>query len=118
MKTKNQDEDYEMLDADARFILANERTLLAWVRTALTILAGAVAFIHFNEKTTQVLIIGIVIIAFGGLTALSSLQRFNDNDRAIRAGKLPITGKGPAIQVGLVVVFAIAILVVEVLQYR
>ena len=31
--------DPEMLDPDVRFLLANERTLLAWVRTALAVLA-------------------------------------------------------------------------------
>jgi putative membrane protein len=31
---------------DYRFTLANERTFLAWVRTALALLAGAVAVLH------------------------------------------------------------------------
>jgi len=115
---KISDTDFEMVEADARFILANERTLLAWVRTAITILAGAVAFTHFNDRTFEVVSIGIIIAAMGGLTALTALNRFHDADRAIRNGKLPLVGKGPAIQVGLVVSFAIAIIVIEFLQYR
>ncbi|MBR8740901.1 YidH family protein [Nocardiopsis sp. MG754419] len=31
---------------DYRFTLANERTFLAWIRTALALLAGAVAVLH------------------------------------------------------------------------
>lgn len=33
-------------DPDPRFTLANERTFLAWIRTALALVAGAVAVLH------------------------------------------------------------------------
>lgn len=113
---KHANNDSETLDVDARFILANERTLLAWIRTALTILAGGVAFTHFNERTTTVIAIGITVTVLGALTALAALKRFNDSDRAIRNGRLPLTGKGPVLQVGLVLAFAIAIVVIELVQ--
>lgn len=35
--------DADRLDVDARFLLADERTLLAWVRAALTLLAAGFA---------------------------------------------------------------------------
>lgn len=117
MMSKHQKEEAELLDVDARFILANERTLLAWVRTALTILAGGVAFAHFNERTTTVLVIGIIVISFGAFTALAALHRYNDADSAIREGRLPLTGKGPALQVALVIVFAVAIIITELIQF-
>jgi len=115
---KISDTDFEMVEADARFILANERTLLAWIRTAITILAGAVAFTHFNDRTFEVIAIGIVIAVLAALTAVTALNRFYDADRAIRSGKLPLVGKGPAVQVALVVSFALAIIIIELLQYR
>ncbi|HET7314028.1 YidH family protein [Salinisphaera sp.] len=34
-------------EPDYRFTLANERTFLAWIRTALAVLAGAVAVVQF-----------------------------------------------------------------------
>ncbi|GAB3440138.1 hypothetical protein GCM10027570_05340 [Streptomonospora sediminis] len=34
------------LEPDYRFTLANERTFLAWIRTALALIAGAVAVLH------------------------------------------------------------------------
>lgn len=118
LMNQNSKPDREMLDVDARFILANERTLLAWVRTALTILAGGVAFAHFNDRTNSVLIIGILIVCFGAFTALAALQRFNAAEAAIREGRLPLTGRGPALQVGLVIVFAIAIVIIEIVQFK
>jgi len=43
------------LDIDVRFILANERTLLAWIRTGLTLIAGgvAVAFIATDSSSRR-----------------------------------------------------------------
>ncbi len=112
------DTDFEMVDADARFILANERTLLAWVRTALTILAGGIAFTHFNDRTSTVIMIGIAITLMGALTAFAALKRFNSADKAIRSGTLPLTGKGPALQVAMVLIFAIAIIIIEIVQFN
>lgn len=33
-------------EPDARFTFANERTFLAWIRTSLALLAGAVPWMH------------------------------------------------------------------------
>ncbi|WP_305793957.1 YidH family protein [Martelella soudanensis] len=41
-------------EPDYRFTLANERTFLAWVRTALALLAGAVGLMHFAKPLTGV----------------------------------------------------------------
>ena len=38
------------LDVDARFLLANERTLLAWVRTSLTLLAAGVGTLQLVDE--------------------------------------------------------------------
>jgi len=82
------------LDIDVRFLLANERTLLAWVRTGLTLIAGgvAVAFIATDSKYGTVA--GLGAIAFGGLLALIGYIRYHMADAAIRAGKLRPTGIG------------------------
>ena len=37
-------------DPDARFLLANERTLLAYVRTALTLQAGGIGVLQFVTR--------------------------------------------------------------------
>ena len=38
------------LDVDARFLLADERTLLAWVRTSLTLLAAGVGTLQLVDE--------------------------------------------------------------------
>jgi hypothetical protein len=44
------DSEFEL---DYRFTLANERTFLAWQRTALGLLAAAVAVVHLVPETTM-----------------------------------------------------------------
>ena len=53
---------------DYRFSLANERTFLAWIRTALAILAGAVAIDQLtpNIAPTPVRIALCIILALAG----------------------------------------------------
>jgi putative membrane protein len=110
---KKPDDDNGMLDPDARFLLANERTLLAWVRTSLTVIAGGIAFMHFNESTNAVTTVGVAVVALGALMSVVAFQRYKDADKAIREGELPGIGKGPAVQVIGVVLFAVALVVIE-----
>ncbi len=98
------------LDVDIRFLLANERTLLAWVRTGLTLIAGGVAVAFIAPDSTQGTIAGLGAIGFGGALALIGYIRYQVADAAIRAGKLPATGIGSIIVVAGVVVFAALLL--------
>lgn len=101
-----------MLDPDARFLLANERTMLAWIRTALTLIAGGVA-LNFLSDGSEARIVGVLVILLGGITSVIGYMRYMSADKAIRAGKLPDNGHGLKIQVIGVVVFCIAIIVLE-----
>jgi putative membrane protein len=72
---------------DARFTLANERTFLAWNRTALALIAGGLA-------VTQLLppfdipgarrILGLPLIVVGGVVAWFSYGRWQAVERAMR----------------------------------
>lgn len=97
------------LDIDIRFLLANERTLLAWIRTALTLIAGgvAVAFIATDSLTGTVA--GMGAVGFGGVLALIGYIRYRVADIAIKSGQLPPTGASGIIVVAVVVIFAIAL---------
>lgn len=94
----------KVLDIDARFLLANERTLLAWIRTSLAVQAGGVALtvVHKNH-----VYLGIIVLLLGALVALIGYHRFVVAGRAIRTQQLPPEGIGPAVQVILVVAIAI-----------
>ena len=104
------------LDVDVRFLLANERTLLAWVRTGLTLIAGGVAVAFISSDSGYGTIAGIGAISFGGLLALIGYIRYNVADAAIRSGTLPAQGIGSIVVVGGVVVFAILLIVARQLH--
>lgn len=114
-KLLEQPKDYkgDKLDPDVRFLLANERTLLAWIRTALALLAGGLALSQLGKASTSKSIAIIGILAMGGLMVLLGYVRFRAADTAIRAHKLPAEGKGPLIQVIAVLVFVVLLIGLE-----
>ena len=94
------------LDVDARFLLANERTLLAWVRTALTLLAAGVGTLQLIEDEWRTGP-GLGLLLLGAAAAFVGLARYRSAYAAIRRGALPPAGRGPALvaeAVGLVAV--------------
>jgi putative membrane protein len=71
---------------DPRFTLANERTFLAWNRTALALIAAGLAaaqFLKFNVRGLR-LIIAIPLIVLGAVLALASYLHWEDTERAMR----------------------------------
>lgn|SRR5690606_30636971 len=111
-KKKTQQE----LDVDVRFLLANERTLLAWIRTGLTVIAGGIAVSFISTDIAFGALAGIGAIIFGGLLALVGYSRYRVADSAIRCGELPSTGAGGALVVVGVVAFAAALVVIRSIQ--
>lgn len=105
-------------DPDTRFTLANERTFLAWTRTALALVAGAVAvhspFFELDEWVSNVASLWLLLLA--GLCAAQAWLRWRTVEKAIRAGS-PMPGFGApaflALAVGLLIV-AVAVGVVVV----
>jgi putative membrane protein len=104
------------LDIDIRFLLANERTLLAWIRTGLTLIAGGVAVAFISTDSKYGTIAGVGAIGFGGLLSLIGYVRYHIADSAIRAGILPQTGVGGIVVVVGVVLFAITLLLARELS--
>lgn len=66
-------------DPDYRFTLANERTFLAWIRTALGFMAGAVALVHVvsaERVTTAQRTIAAALTALALVIAVTALRRW------------------------------------------
>jgi putative membrane protein len=73
-------------DPDPRFTFANERTFLAWNRTALALIAAGLAaaqFLKFHLHELR-LIIAIPLIVLGAVLALASFLHWEDSERAMR----------------------------------
>jgi len=56
--------------------LANERTLLAWVRTSLMMLASGVTLIKLFEGVFYVELFGFSLLPVSAVTAIYGVQRF------------------------------------------
>ena len=72
---------------DYRFSLANERTFLAWVRTALALLAGAVAIDQLAPEIAPPvirIILCMVLAAIGAVLAIVSYRRWAKQEQAMR----------------------------------
>jgi len=98
-----------MAEPDVRFSLANERTLLAYQRTAIGLIAAAVAVAHFLEDDALALALGGVLLASGAVAAIGGYRRYQAADRAIRDGRPLPQGPTPMlISIGLVLCLLIA----------
>lgn len=100
----------EKNDIDVRFLLANERTLLAWIRTSIAVEAGGVALTQLHKQHD---FIGTSVLLLGAVVALIGYHRFRVTDRSIRRDELPPAGIGPAIQVIAVVALAILLSIAQ-----
>ncbi|MCV7313528.1 DUF202 domain-containing protein [Mycobacterium paraffinicum] len=105
-------------EPDYRLTFANERTFLAWQRTALGLLAAAVAVVQLVPElgvpgARRVLGVGLALLAI--LTSGMGLLRWQQADRAMRRGApLPRHPSPTYLAVGLTVVGLIALALVIV----
>ncbi len=101
---------------DYRFSLANERTFLAWLRTALALIAGDFAVDQFLPGLPDGwrIALALGLLASGVLCALRAVHHWVRCERAMRRGEdLPVS-RFPALLSLLVAVVAVAMVVVVV----
>ena len=102
-------------DVDYRFLLANERTFLAWMRTSLALVAGGVAldqFIRVGDAEGAVVAVAMAAIVAGGVVAVIGTVRWSRTDLAMRTGR-PLPRSSMLLVAG--VLFAVLAMVVMLL---
>src|SRR3954447_10008047 len=94
-------------EPDPRFSLANERTFLAWVRTALAIIAGGIGLHSLGIPSSDRLraLVVVVLLLFGGITCALSWLRWARVERAMRT-RAPL----PAFSLGIYLAVAVVAL--------
>lgn len=108
-------------EPDYRFTLANERTFLAWIRTALALIAGGVAVVQLvpafgfpGVRHT----LGLVLTAAGGLVAASAVRRWHRVQSAMRHGEDLPASRMPLVLGVAILAAALLVLVVLVASLR
>jgi putative membrane protein len=93
-------------EPDPRFTLANERTILAWVRTALALFAGGVALHALSVPSPSWLrgTLVVLLICLGAAMCVLSLLRWARVERAMRLRE-PL----PSFELGLVMTGALVV---------
>jgi len=106
-------EEPEEVEPDVRFTYANERTFLAWNRTALALVATGVAATQLLPEfhiTGGRRILGVPLVALGALVALTSYRQWKANEQAMRHRRpLPSSPMTLVLSIGIGVISVIAV---------
>jgi putative membrane protein len=110
--------DGDRREPDYRFTLANERTFLAWIRTAFALVAGGVVAakaLDFENEVWRWAVSGPPLVA-GVIVAFASRRRWRAYERAMRAGRPLPAGHDAGILAVALGVYAVVVLVAAVLD--
>jgi putative membrane protein len=99
-------------DVDARFLLANERTLLAWVRTGLTLQAAGVGVFQLGNRLDARELIALLLLGLGAACHGAGWWRYQIADRALRERRLPRRGYAPEALVLATILLSVGVAVV------
>lgn len=102
-------------EPDPRFTLANERTFLAWIRTALALMAGGIAVEAFTAEVFDPgarKVLAILLLGLGLVLSASAGLRWLHVERAMRHGKplplpllVPLLAMGGALATGILLAY-------------
>ncbi|MBB5936343.1 YidH family protein [Streptomyces zagrosensis] len=100
---------------DYRFSLANERTFLAWLRTALALIGGGFAVDQFLPDQDRPLrtLLAVALLIGGALCALRAVNHWLRCERAMRRGEdLPVSRFPTVLALAVGVLSVLMVLVV------
>lgn len=105
---------------DYRFSLANERTFLAWLRTALALVGGGFAVDQFlpDLRGTWRVGIALALLGAGVLCALRAVNHWVRCERAMRRGEDLPASRFPALLGVVVAALAVAMVVVVLVRWE
>src|SRR6202453_3297044 len=106
-------------EPDPRFTFANERTFLAWSRTALALVVAELGIVQLLPPFPGVPagrhLLGVPLIALGAVLAVAAYTEWVRNQRALRRGEPMPTSIPPwllaATITGMAIVSAIVLLI-------
>ena len=107
---------------DARFSFANERTFLAWIRTALALVVAGLAITQllppFRDIPGGRRIVGVPLILLGATLAFTSYRKWAGNERALRLGQPIPYSRLPRILAVVITVAAVVAVVFVLLSHE
>jgi putative membrane protein len=104
---------------DPRFTQANERTFLAWNRTALAFIAGGLAVEQLLDsgRATRV-VVAVPLILLGGFVGVAGYYRWRHAEAAIRRGAELEPSRVPALLAAAFALLTVGALVLVVASTR
>lgn len=95
---------------DYRFSLANERTFLAWLRTALALIGGGIAVAQFLDMRGRT-VVAIALLVLGAACAVRAVAHWTACERAMRRGEDLPASRFPTLLATLVTLGALALII-------
>jgi putative membrane protein len=109
----------EEQEPDYRFTLANERTFLAWIRTALALIAGGVAVVQLVPAFSVPGVrhgLGVLLTSAGGVLAVLAVRRWQRVQTAIRRDVDLPPSPMPFLLGGAILIVAVLVIIVLFVQ--
>jgi putative membrane protein len=110
--SRDQPPDDDGTEPDPRFTFANERTFLAWSRTALALVVAGLGIIQLLPPFPGVPwgrhVLGLPLIVFGAIVAVTAYREWTRSQWAMRHGQPLPRSVMPTIMAVIIAVMAIA----------
>ena len=103
-------------EPDPRFTLANERTFLAWIRTALALVAAGVALgaLSLDVQPALQVATAVLLLVLGAVVPVLAWFTWSDVERALREDS-PLPSSRAALPVAVGIAVAAVLLALGVL---